>query len=189
MTGAAGDSYSEPVLLVQAGNRIDSPGRASPRFPASRVPSLRSHVAHLLLELAPTGLVTGGAAGSDLIVAGEAQRLGVPVHLVLARPPEAFRTESVADQGEAWIQEFDRVLAKAASVRVASHGSGCDPFLSTNDALLRRAQELAGDEPIVALAVRPRGGEQPPRVTDHIVARAEADGIEVVAVDPMIDRE
>jgi hypothetical protein len=174
------------VLLVQAGNRIDAADRTSPRLPAWRVPSLRAQVARVLLQRRPAALVTGGAAGSDLIVAGEAQRLDIPVHLVLARPVEEFRDESVADQGQAWVDEFDAVLAGAASVRVAC-APGPDRFLTTNDALLRRARELAeaGGDDVVALAIRPTGGSQPPGVTDHFVARAHAEGIEVLDLDPL----
>ncbi|MEI9887142.1 MAG: TRAFs-binding domain-containing protein [Rhizomicrobium sp.] len=57
------------------------------------------------------------AAGADILVAEALLEEGAELHLVLPMPKERFRALSVAGFGDGWTNKFDRILARAASVR------------------------------------------------------------------------
>ncbi|HEY0300358.1 MAG TPA: TRAFs-binding domain-containing protein, partial [Rhizomicrobium sp.] len=57
------------------------------------------------------------AAGADILVAEALLEEGAELHLVLPMPKERFRALSVAGFGDGWTIKFDRILARAASVR------------------------------------------------------------------------
>jgi hypothetical protein len=182
------------VLVVHAGNRIDRPARRVARFPRSQVPLVRARLALLLDTLAPVAVVSAPAAGADLIVLGEAQRLGVAVHILLPIPEDEFVAASVADSGPEWVTMFEDVIG-AASADPSSSIEAIDMrdvpqwYVAANGVLLDLARRIArrdvgDDEPVLALTVRPVGTEDPPSATDDLAARARRAGLAVLTLDP-----
>ena len=148
-----------------------------------------SRVAHLLATLHPFAVVSAAAAGADLVVLEEALRQGIRAHVVLPIGRADFVEQSVADAGPEWVQRFDGVLAQVgADDRCSVVEGDAEPetawYVAGHDQLLRRAEELAGGDVIVALTIRPPEGETPPSVSDAFAARAERSGLLTLCIDP-----
>ncbi len=136
---------------------VDLPGRVPPRFPGSAVPDVRARVAAALAEL---GVLIGygsAACGADLIfLRAVLDRPGGEIHVVLPDGCERFRRESVVRVPEhaAWGEEFDRVLAGAASVTESGRRPGWfdgNAFAFANGVLQGLAERKAresGDAPV-----------------------------------------
>ncbi|MEO8630111.1 MAG: TRAFs-binding domain-containing protein, partial [Betaproteobacteria bacterium] len=94
-------------VLLFSGHLVDAPERASPRFPAAKVPLARAAIEKVLDELgAGAGdlALTQGAAGGDLLFVEACAARGVRVQLLLPLSEPAFIDMSilpVAD-GETW---------------------------------------------------------------------------------------
>jgi LysR family transcriptional regulator, hydrogen peroxide-inducible genes activator len=180
------------VYLVHAGNRVDAPGRATPRFPASEEARVANRLAALLDVLRPEGVVTAAAAGADLLLVVAAQERGVPVHLVLPHGVDGFREQSVADLGTRWVHAYDRAVRTAtddvlSTIVTVDVEDGEDGFRSANQAIVDRAAHLGGDRGVLTVAVRPTGGEPSPSVTDDLVDRARRNGWFMIEIDPRPD--
>lgn len=176
------------MIIVQAGNRIDVPGRGAPRFPPDRVPDVARRVAELLDVLRPDGLVTAMAAGADLLFAQAAMERGLPLHVVLPFDSGRFRAESVEDQGGRWVEAYDAVLdhvrsAPDCSLEELDLTPDVVGYRAGNDGLLERARALGGRR-VLAVAVRPRASTEG-SVVDDFVAKAEGAGLFVLEVDPL----
>lgn len=187
--GAAARGYSADVLIVHAGNRIDPPERAEPRFPATQIEYVADRVGRVLDALRPAGLVSAPAAGADLIVLDAARRRGIPLHVVLPIEAEAFVGASVADHDAVWLEQFRAVIDHATGDprstiwRVGRSGND-DWYHEANDDLLTRAAQIGSEELVVALTIRPPAGEIPHSVTDDFADRAGKAGFIVLSVDP-----
>ena len=174
------------VLVVQAGNRIDGPDRARARFPSDRERAVADRLGELLDVLVPEGVVTSAAAGADLLMVEAADKRQVPVHLVLPFPRARFRVMSVEDRGARWVAAFDQALARAdesGSLVELDLEPDVDGLHAGNQALLDHASARARTG-LLAVAVRPAGGDDPPSVTDDFVRRAGDAGLFVIEVDP-----
>lgn len=179
------------MLLVHAGNRVDLPGRETPRFPPSMVPLVRRRVAEVLEELRPSAVVSAAAAGADLIVLEEAARLGIPTHVALPLGVAHFRSKAVEDLGPDWEGRYDRILDHAAAhgtVHIEDRGDSDAWYMHGNETILDRAAELAGTEPVYALVIRPHGGGSDRSATDAFAESAAARGWPVVelAITPEV---
>lgn len=178
------------VLVVHAGNRIDGPGRTPARFPAANETWVAQGLGDVLDRIAPEGVVTAGAAGADLLMAHEALKRRIALHLHLPCAVSQFREASVADQGERWASMFDGVVERVTSDdRHALVELDLQPdlegFLAGNEALIDYANRTARTG-LVAVVVRHVDSHHPATVTDDFVRRAERAGLEVVEIDPMI---
>jgi hypothetical protein len=176
------------VIIVHTGNRVDEPGRSTPRFPAHRAEAVGARLGELLDLLRPDGVVTGIAAGADLLLAEAAVERGVPVHALLACHRVRYAEVSVADRGPRWTKAYDRILYHiAADARSSLLELDFEPddagFRAANGALLERGAELDTNG-VLAVAVRPAQREPTASVTDDFVARAEKAGLFVVEIDP-----
>ena len=172
-----------PVLLVHAGNRVDLPGRRTPRFPRTLVPLVQHRVAQVLTDLHPSAVVSAAAAGADLIVLEEALRLGITIHVALPISVELFRRRGCEDVGDDWAVRYDKVLAEAGSlgtVHIEDHRDDEDWYTHGNKTILDRAAAVADGESIYAFVVRPHSGETSPSATDHFAASAAARGWPVI---------
>lgn len=187
---ASGAGVTLPdVLIVHAGNRIDASDRSDPRFPQSQVAAVATRVGRLLDALQPTGVVSAAAAGADLIVLEEAHQRRIPIHVVIPINADQFVANSVADQDNQWIGRYRAVLEHARNDPRSTVWQGTMVehdrwYLDANNDLFCRATELAGDEPVVALTIRPPGGETPPSATDDFADRAGRAGLLVLSLDP-----
>ena len=142
----------------------------------------------VLDRLGPDGVVTAAAAGADLLIVEEAIKRRIPIHLLLPCDRSRFRAVSVADQGERWTSSFDRVVELVTgddsnSLVELGLEPDLDGLLAGNQALIDHASRLA-TMGLLAVAVRPAGGEHPASVTDDFVRRAELAGLEVIEIDP-----
>ena len=185
------------VILVHAGNRVDAPDRdAAPRFPPSQVEFVRFRLSRLLDVLRPE-VVSAAAAGADLVLLEEALRLRLQVHVVLPCARDRFLEASVADLGDEWAHRYERVVAALAhskGSRLIEHDEAIDGagLRRGNGHLLDHAQALAaGRQPaqgVLALAVRPGVGEDPPSVTDDFVEQGRLRRLTVIDIDPRLAR-
>ena len=164
------------------------------RFPMSQVPLVTARLALLLDTLAPVAVVSAAAAGADLLVLAEAQRLGLAVHILLPIPEEEFVAASVADGGPEWVTMFADVIGAAradpsSSIEALDMRGVPRWYVAANGVLLDLARRIArrdggDDEHVLALTVRPVGTEDPPSATDDLAARARRAGLSVLTLDP-----
>ncbi|HET7516936.1 MAG TPA: hypothetical protein VFN05_04410, partial [Actinomycetes bacterium] len=160
------------MILVHAGNRVDAGDRGGPpRFPESQVPFVRERLARLVQALRPRVVVSAAAAGADLLLLEQALAVkGLAVHVVLPFAASRFRETSVADRGNSWTEQYDRVLAlvrEREGSQVYEHGESPDDagFRAGNRLLVEHARRLGGDA-VLGLAVRPRPRDAEPSITD-----------------------
>ncbi len=62
------------------------------------------------------------AAGADILIAEALIENGAALHLILPILSSAFRAQSVAPYGEAWLQRFDSLFEQAVSVAIVADG-------------------------------------------------------------------
>lgn len=82
----------------------------------------------------------GLAAGADLVFAEALLEAGGELHVVLPVHRAAFVTVSVAPFGEAWVQRFERCMARAASIRYAAQ----DPYIGDDQVFAYASQFAMG---------------------------------------------
>jgi len=109
-----------PPVLVFTGNMIDRADRGTPRFPAAIEPSVRAAVAERLAAHRPLAVYGSAACGADILCLEAARELGCEVHIVLPFPAAEFRRTSVDFARGDWGQRFERAIAAADSVTIAS---------------------------------------------------------------------
>ena len=182
------------MIVVHAGHRVDSPKRPDRRlFPPERDGSVYRRLYLLMLELRPRMVVSAAAGGSDLLMLRVAEDLFIPRTVVLPLPVDEFRRRSVADQGDRWIEAFERQLSGADSVVTAD--------LSEHDDWPRRGNDLLQDcaagacrassngspgEPLAAVVVK-ADGCPPSSGTADFAAKAAARGWPIHTIDPLAD--
>jgi class 3 adenylate cyclase len=177
-----------PRIAVFTGHMIDAAGRAQPRFPAE----LESAVAvAIAAAVAANNLGYGycsAACGADILFAEQMLERGAEVDIVLPFRREDFVKTSVAFAGTAWIERFDRVLRRAASVSYCVEEShlGDDVLyayaaeLTTGLAALRAAQL---ESEAILLAVAEPGDDGRIGGTAGNVKRWEEQGRRAVMLD------
>ena len=177
-----------PPVVAFSGHMIDAPGRAQPRFAREDEARVRAAVVDRMANLAPAAAYGSAACGADLLFLEAARELGCETHVVLPFPAEAFRRTSVDHAGADWVERFERALAAADSVTVASdhaaRGSTATfeyaNLILTGMALLR-ARLL--DTSIRALAVHASDGSALGGGTASILATWRQRGLEVDVIE------
>lgn len=111
--------FRMPAVGVFAGHMIDRPGRPSPRFRPEDEEAAGREIRALVDELDLRVGYAAAACGGDLLFLEAMLDRGAEIHVVLPLLPEAFRPECV-DFRPGWGERFDRVLARAKEVVVAS---------------------------------------------------------------------
>lgn len=135
-------------VVLSSGHMIDTVDRPSPRFPAFLEPVVAAEI-EAILDGWNIGsedlLLLSGARGSDILFAESGHRRGSGIEIILASPPDVFEQTSVALPRSIWSQRF-RFLLKHYPFTV-SRAEGDDgaanEFARANQALIRRAEELA----------------------------------------------
>jgi class 3 adenylate cyclase len=121
--------FGVPRVVACVGHLIDRPDRPQPRFP----PALEAHARAALadrLRAVDAGIGYACAAcGADILALECLRDRGAETHIVLPFRREEFERDSVdIVPGGDWAERFDRVLASAADVVVASeHRLGRGP--------------------------------------------------------------
>ena len=99
-----------------AGHMIDAPGRTTPRFPATAVPSARQAIERILDSLISTPedlAISSGACGGDLLFAQTVLVRGLRLLLPLPFEERRFLQESVSFAGKEWADAFAAVRRNA----------------------------------------------------------------------------
>jgi hypothetical protein len=186
------------MILTYAGVRDERCSSGDEGLSTDQVEHVRRRVKSLLRHLSPRLVVGAAAAGSDLIIAREAQVTGCQPHVVLAESQEEFKRVSVKGCGDEWEQSYGRLLDDLPSDRKTiidgPAGAGdfdASFFHSMNGKIINCAQDLAeGDEKTLALVVQPKTDDhEPDDVTIDFRDRAERRGILCLQIDPTVRPE
>jgi len=108
-----------PSITVFSGHMIDLPQRNKASFPPELESAVRNQIAKKLNNL-NTGIAYSSAAcGSDIIFLEQVLKKGGEINIVLPFEKEHFIRESVSlASDKSWIKRFERVISKAAAVKV-----------------------------------------------------------------------
>jgi len=109
-----------PPVLVFTGNMIDQPGRPVPRFPPTIEAAVRAALRERLAALRPVAAYGSAACGADILCHEIVREMGGETHIVLPFPPAEFRSTSIDFAAGNWGERFERALAAADSVTIAS---------------------------------------------------------------------
>ena len=116
-----------------------------------------------------TTVVTGGANGTDIIVAEECLARGADAVICLALPPDEFERRSVAGREGDWTERF-RALLDRADVRVLPDPppSEDELFAATNRWIVETARSLDGGPPHALLVWNGKEGDGPGGTRDFV---------------------
>ena len=113
------EALAQPEVLHYCGHMTAPDGTAA-RFPHNQQEAVAAQVREHL-RARRIGFAHGSlASGADIIIAEAALELGAQLHLVLPFEIDEFVAISVAPGGAGWSERFQRCLAAASSVTVAS---------------------------------------------------------------------
>lgn len=181
------------AVVVGSGHMVDAPDRPTPRFPPSQVGRVSRAVAETLQawEIGPDStIVTGGARGTDIIVAESGLALSARLLLCLALPPEEFASQSVALPDTDWTARFQRLLERA-EVRVLADEARSvsdDVFARANVFMLQTARALT-DHDLRAIVVWNGEDGDGPGGTADFIQRARNEGVtddRLRVIDPAV---
>jgi len=178
-----------PPVVVYTGHMVDRPGRGTPRFPAAIEERVRVQLRQRLEAISPVAAYGSAACGTDILVLETMLELGGEIHIVLPFSPEEFRRVSVdLDPDGDWGERFDRVMAGAASVIVASDDYAQDSTASfeyANLILTGMAQLRARvlETPLIGVAVWDGAAGDGPGGTGSVVTHWRDQGIKTQLVD------
>ena len=108
-----------PPVLVYTGHMVSPAARRSGAFPAHLEAAVREEIRSASKRIRPVAAYGSAACGTDILCLEAVQEMGGETHVTLPFPPAEFRKVSV-ETAPGWGERFDRVLAAADSVVVAS---------------------------------------------------------------------
>jgi tetratricopeptide (TPR) repeat protein len=141
-----------------AGHMVDAADRPVPRFPATAIPSAEERIRNWLTANAIRFSYSSAACGGDILFLEIAQSLDIETHILLPFARDYFITTSVEHGGKEWVQRFERVMVKAASVTVLNedvpdyHPSSYD-FTNQMIGAQAAARAASLDSPLRGLAL------------------------------------
>ena len=125
------------AVVAFAGHMLDTTERAAPRFPAALVPAVSAALRERLSAMRSPIVFASAACGADLLCIEIGLELGAEVNVVLPFDKADFVRTSVAVGGDEWVSRFDRALARAHRVIMATEeGHLGDDVLFEHAALL-----------------------------------------------------
>lgn len=148
-----------PKVALFCGHRLDTKDRPIPRFPAQMEPLVYQQIYERLQQMGTYVGYASAASGSDILFLEALLALEGECNIVLPYERQQFVEDSVAlGATPDWVDRFDRVLAQAREVIIASDHKPKDDTISYeySNRLLHglasiRAQQLQTD--LVPLAV------------------------------------
>lgn len=177
-----------PRVAVFTGHMIDALGRTQSRFPNQIEPAVATAIDRLIAEIGIGFGYCSGACGADIVFAERMFAKGAEVNIVLPFSREDFVQTSVAFAGKGWVERFDRVLARAASVSYCVEEShlGDDVLFAyaaqlTAGLAVLRSEQLETD--VLMLAVAESEDERRTGGTLSNVTRWKAMGRQAVLVN------
>ncbi|MGE0356404.1 MAG: tetratricopeptide repeat-containing protein [Burkholderiales bacterium] len=173
-----------PPVLAFTGHMIDPPGRDGARFPAGLEPAVREALRARIAAIAPLAAYGSAACGADILCLELAREVGAETHVVLPFPPAEFRRSSVDFAQGDWAGRFERALAAADSVTVASdhRASGSTATFEYANLILTGLATLRGqmlDTPVRAVAAWDRGAPGAAGGAASVVSLWEARGLAI----------
>jgi hypothetical protein len=126
-----------PQVIAFSGHMIDHPSRPSPRFPAAIEARVAAALRDTVAAIGPSIGFAQAACGADILFLEAMQDAGMQTQVVLPFPAAEFLRSSVAFAGDQWIARFERALARATRVVLATE----EGFLG-DDALFEHAANL-----------------------------------------------
>lgn len=111
------EALKPPAVGVFTGHMIDAPGRASPRFPASREAEIRAAIEREIDSLDLKIGYSSAACGGDLLFIEAMLARGAEVNIVLPFAKVDFLATSVAFAGGGWVARFESALERASDVQ------------------------------------------------------------------------
>ena len=126
-----------PQVIAFSGHMIDHPSRASPRFPAQLEARVAAALREIIATLGPSIGFAQAACGADILFLEAMQDAGMQTQIVLPFPAAEFVKSSVGFAGEKWIERFERAIARATRVVLATK----EGFLG-DDVLFEHAANL-----------------------------------------------
>ena len=126
-----------PRIVAFSGHMIDHTERALARFPPDLEPQVDAAIRERLAAIGPAIGFAQAACGSDILFLEALQQSGMQTHVVLPCAKADFITASVGFAGPQWVARFERVLANATRVVLATE----EPFLG-DDILFEHAANL-----------------------------------------------
>lgn len=135
---------SPRLVLLFSGHRVDTPGRARPRFPAALVPRAAAAIGAALDALgAGTGdlALAQAAAGGDLLFSEACLARGVRLQWVLPLAEAEFISRSVRGCAgpEDWPARYQALRARLADAPIVMPAAPGDAFVRANQWLLAHA--------------------------------------------------
>ncbi len=172
------------MIVAHAGHRVDTAEQDRPLFPVSCDGRVYRRLYLLMLEMRPRLVVSAASGGADLLMLRTAEDLFVPTVIALPLPVDEFRRRSVANQGDRWVEAYDRALDHADDVIVADYSGYDDWSRRGNDLILDSAAGADGSgEPIAAVVVK-SGRCSGSSGTADFATKAEARGWPIHVIDP-----
>ena len=148
-----------PSVIVFAGHMIDRPDRKEPRFPPKLESAVAREIQHKIDRLKPGFGFSSAACGSDILFLEAMLERGAEVSIVLPYNQDEFVRDSVDFLPDSdWRERFDRVLARATRIIVASPqrleiGGVSYEFCNQMVLGLARIRARQIDTPLIPLAV------------------------------------
>jgi len=180
-------------VIVFSGHRIDAPGRAAPRFPASSEDRAREMIRKAVIdekELAgsqPIVGLAGGASGGDILFHEVCAELGIPTSLLLALPDDQFAAASVQDAGAGWIERF-RALTRRLEVKrldglpdwLEQESEGRYTIWQRSNRWMLHTAMSRADADVTLIVLWDGKGGDGPGGTENMVALASSRGVKTV---------
>ena len=182
------DALRIPPVAAYSGHMIDAPDRASPRFPASAEPAVRDAVRARMAALAPVACYGSAACGADILCLEAAREIGAETHIVLPFPPADYRRASVDAAGADWGARFERALAAADTVTIASdhRASGSAATFEYSNLILTGMARLRAQVLDTALACVAVWDRQSPRASGGTASLVELWNASGLAVEHVL---
>jgi len=112
------ECFPIPKMVVFSGHMIDAPDRRTPRFPLEKEEAIKQLLEKQLASMNAGIGFSSAACGSDILFLEAMLARGGTIHLVLPWPAEEFVKTSVEAAGAGWAERFEKVLDRAASIRI-----------------------------------------------------------------------
>ncbi len=126
-----------PQVIAFSGHMIDPPNRAVARFPAHLEDRVAAALRDKIARLGPSIGYAQAACGGDILFLEALQEAGAQTQIVLPFAESHYIDASVRFAGESWVRRFERVVARATRVIVATD----EAFLG-DDVLFEHAANL-----------------------------------------------
>ena len=186
-----------PRIIVFAGHRIDTTGRAERRFPpeseAQAAAMIREAIAaeQALASGRQIEGLAGGASGGDILFHELCADAGISTQLLLALPKDDFAAASVLDAGPDWMERYRR-LCERLDTKVLARTPALPDWLAArqdysiwarnNSWLLHTALSRAETDVTLLVLWDGKGGDGPGGTHD-MLKLAESRGVRIVRLD------